>query len=328
MRSIITSLALLGIATAVAGAPQYVPPPPDAPLVEDKGIKVDALDVEAAMLRIPPEKRGDFRTNYDRVAGIVDNVFVTRTFAQRARAEGLDKDPLVMRRVQQIQEDFLANEYLKNLQKEALSANLEQRARELYIADKDRYVAPETVHVQHILIGPKWRTHEMAKARADEALAKIKAGEDFLAVAAAYSDDPEKAVNKGDLGFKQPAGFVPPVRDAIAKMTRKGEVSEPIESEYGYHIIKFLQREPPKLVPFEAVQKGLVANERERVLKMKIDAAITEVRSSPTAVAHRENVEALVVPIDEAAMKRAIENQEALIKQHEALIKREEPGGK
>jgi parvulin-like peptidyl-prolyl isomerase len=204
------------------------------------------------------------------------------------------------------------------LQKEALAVNLEQRARELYLLDKAKFVVPEAVHVQHILIGPGWRTREMARARADEACAKLKAGEDFLAVAATYSDDPEKSLNKGDLGFNPPSRFVPAVRDQIAKMTRKGEISAPVESEYGYHIIRFLERQPAQALPFEAVNKGLMANEREKLVKQKLDAAVTEVRSSPTATAHRENVEALVVPIDDATMKRALEAQEAFGKALEA----------
>lgn len=318
MRASLFFLLMFAGALGVSDRAFSAAPPPDAPLVEDKGIKVDALDVEAALMRIPEERRADFRTSYDRVLGVVDSVFVTRTFAEKARALGLDRDPVVQRRLQQVQEDILADAYGRTLQKEALAVNLEQRAHELYLADKPKFVAPEAVHVQHILIGLNARTREMARVRAEEAYAKLKAGEDFLAVAARYSDDPEKSLNKGDLGFNRPAKFVPPLREQIAKMSRKGDISAPVESEFGYHIVKFIERQPTETLSFEAVKKGLMAAEREKILKQKFDAAVTEVRSSPTAIAHRENVEALVVPIDDATMKRALEAQEALGKAFEA----------
>ena len=302
----------------VLGFAHAAPPPPDAPLIEDKGIKVDALDFEANLMRIPDARRADFRTSYDRVAGVVDSVFVTRSFAGKARSRGLDKDPMVQRRLQLAQEEILADAYLRTVQKEALAVNLEQRARELYLADKAKFVTPEAVYVQHILIGLNGRTREMARARADEAYAKAKAGEDFLALAAIYSDDPEKSLNKGDLGFNPPAKFVAPLRDQIAKMSRKGEVSVPVETDYGYHIVRFIQRTPAEALPFEAVHKQLVAAERERLVKQKLDAAILEVRSSPTVVVHLKNVEALVVPIDDVVMKNALEAQQALGKALEA----------
>ncbi len=305
-------LALLFLSiNLVAGRIAAAAPPPDAPLVEDRNIRVDALDFEAAMLRIPPEKRADFRVSYDRVTSVVDNIFVARSFAEKARALGLDKDPVLLRRVQQVQEELLAAAYAENLQKQALGANLEQRAHELFLADKAKFVAPETVHVEHILVGLNGRTREMAKARADEAYAKLQAGQDFAAMVAAYSDDPDKSIGKGDLGFTRPEGFVKPVREQIAKMGRKGEVSPPVESQYGYHIIRFVGRQSARPLPFEAVKKGIMASEREKVVKQKVDAAVTEVRSSPTAVAHRENVEALVVPIDDAVLKKGFEAQDA-----------------
>ena len=305
------SLPVFLAACAAAGALAATTPPPDAPLIEDKGIRVDVLDFDAAMMRIPPDKRGDFRLSYDRITSVVDNVFITRSFAEKARALGLDKDPVVRRRLQQVQEDVLANEYLRTLEKQA-TGNLEQRAYELYLADKEKYVRPEAVHVQHILVGLKGRTKEMAKVRADEAYAKAKAGESFDALIAEYSDDPEKSVNKGDLGLKVPAGFVPPVREAIAKLNRKGDISPPVESDYGYHVVRLVEREPAHQASFDEVKKGLVAAQREKVVKQKIEAAVLDVRSSPTAVGHRENVEALVVPVDDSVLKRALEAQDAL----------------
>jgi peptidyl-prolyl cis-trans isomerase C len=303
---------------AVAAIATAAPIASDAPLVEDKGVKVDALDVEANLTRIPEVRRGEFRTSYGRIASVVDGVFIARSAAEKARALGLDKDPIVQRRMQQVQEEVLAEAYWRSLEKEAFAVDLEQRVREQYLVDKAKFVSPEMVYVQHILVGLGGRTRDMARKRAEEAGAKLKAGEDFLAVAATYSDDPEKTLNKGDLGFQPPAKFLPPLRSQVAKMSRKGEISPIIETEHGFHIMRFVERQPERQLGFDDVKKELVAKERERLAKQRVDAAVLQMRSSPTAKAYRENVEALVVPIDPRVIENAVKAQEALGKALEA----------
>ncbi len=303
---------------AVAVIATAAPVAPDAPLVEDKGVKVEAIDVEANLTRIPEARRNELRTTYDRVAAVVDSIFITRSAAERARSRGLDKDPVVQRRMQQVAEEVLAEAYWRSLEKEAAATNLEQRARELYIADKSKFISPEMVYVQHILVGLNARTRDMARKRAEEAYARLKAGEDFMAVAATYSDDPEKSLNKGDLGFNPPAKFLPPLRAQIAKMSKKGDISPIVETEHGFHVVRFVERYAERQLTFDEVKKTLIAKERERLVKQKVDAALLEIRSSPTAYVHRENVEALVIPIDPAIIKKAVEAQEAFGKALEA----------
>ncbi len=80
------------------------------------------------------------------------------------------------------------------------------------------------------------RTREEAMARADSALAKIKAGEDFAKVAEEYSDGPTK-MRGGDLGAFGRGMMVGPFEDAAFKL-KVGEVSGIVETPFGFHIIK------------------------------------------------------------------------------------------
>lgn len=280
----------------------------DTPLIVDGNVTVDAGDLEAALLRAPPERRNDVRTSYDRVASIADGIFVTRSLAERARTAGLDKDPVIQRRLKQAQEAALADLYMQKLETETASVDLEQRARELYRADQAKFVRPEHVSLQHILIDLKGRTREMALERARDIYQRATSGkEDFLALAGRYSDDPDKKRNGGDLGFNSPNSFVPPVRDALNKMKVKGEISEPIESEFGYHLVRYMDRQPAEPQKFEAVRSSIIRAERERLQKQRLDAVVQEIRSSPTVVVNRANVDSLVIPIDHEALKRAQE---------------------
>jgi parvulin-like peptidyl-prolyl isomerase len=278
---------------------------PDTPLIVDGPIVVDAADFEGNMLRIPEPRRLEFRTSYDRVSAVVDNIFVTRALAARAKEAGLDKDPAVQRRMQQLQEGLLADLYMQKLEKEAAKVDLDPRAREIYKAEAASLVRPESVYIQHILIGLKGRTPEMAAELAKKVRAEAVADNaDFLALADKYSDDPDKRRNGGDLGYNSPTSFVEPVRKAIAALNRKGQVSEPVQSEFGYHIIRFIDRKPPQQLKYEDVRKKIIDAESEKLQKERVDAVVAAVRGSKTVVVHNENVEKLVVPIDPEELKR------------------------
>jgi peptidyl-prolyl cis-trans isomerase SurA len=80
------------------------------------------------------------------------------------------------------------------------------------------------------------RTKEEALVRAKEALAKIRGGADFGTVAKEYSDCPSKE-NNGDLGTFPAGRMIPEFSKALVGM-KNGEISEPVETDFGYHVIK------------------------------------------------------------------------------------------
>lgn len=305
-------LFLSGLAAALSCAAFAAKVEPDAPLIVEGALAIDAGDVQGYLLKVPADKRADFLTDYDRVAGVADALFIQRTLAGKAKADGLDRDPLVQRRLRQAQEAVLADLYVEKLTKEPLKVNLEQRADEIYKSEPERFKTPELVAIQQILVGPKWRTREMALARANEVYELAKSGkEDFLTLAGRYSDDPSLSKNGGDLGLNSPTSFVPPVREAIAKMKAKGEIAGPIESEYGFHVIRLVERKPPETIPFSAVKNRLITAERQRLEGVRIDEVLQKIRSSPTVVTHRDNVEALVVKVDPDVIKKALEKAQS-----------------
>lgn len=105
---------------------------------------------------------------------------------------------------------------------------------------------PEIVAAQHLLVAYKGaksaaktitRSKADAKKRAEEALTKAKKGDDFTALVKAYSDEPGAAERLGSLGkFKRDA-MVKPFSDAAFKL-KVGEISDVVETEFGFHVIK------------------------------------------------------------------------------------------
>jgi parvulin-like peptidyl-prolyl isomerase len=280
---------------------------PETPLIVDGPVTVDAGDIEGyVLLRIPAERRAEARASGDRIASIADNIFISRSLAAKARELGLDKDVSVQRRLAQVQDGLLADVYMQHLEKATPPVNLEARARELYLAGKARYVSPVQVHVEHILVGLNGRTREMAEERARKLYEEAKSGkEEFLALAARLSDDPDKKRNGGDLGYVSPNHFVEPVAKRIAAMSAKGEISEPIESHMGFHIVRFVDRQKERQLTFDEVKKGIIGQEKERLAKKRSDDVLTRLRSSSTVTVHVDKIEALVNPVDDLLSKAA-----------------------
>jgi peptidyl-prolyl cis-trans isomerase D len=122
-----------------------------------------------------------------------------------------------------------------------------------YEQNKARYGAPEERRASHILVkaGPD------AKAKAEKLLAEVRADPSrFAAIAKASSDDPGSAAQGGDLGYFARAMMVKPFADAAFGM-KEGEIGGPVESEFGWHVIRLTGVKPGAEKPFESVREEI-----------------------------------------------------------------------
>ncbi|ESK40063.1 hypothetical protein P256_00502 [Acinetobacter nectaris CIP 110549] len=104
----------------------------------------------------------------------------------------------------------------------------------------DKKVMIEQYHVRHILIQPsEVLTPEQAKQKIDIIYKRLKAGENFATLASTFSNDPGSAADGGDLGWVTPGTMVPQFEDEM-KTTPKGEISQPFQSQFGWHILQVL----------------------------------------------------------------------------------------
>ena len=112
---------------------------------------------------------------------------------------------------------------------------------------------PELVVRHLVVLAERWRTdahRDSARARAEEALARVRGGERFEAIVAEYSDEPGAAERGGLLDPGREGSWVPEFWEA-ARALRTGEISEVVESEFGFHVIRLEER---RAVPFEEVR--------------------------------------------------------------------------
>ena len=147
----------------------------------------------------------------------------------------------------------------------------EHFAPEITIADHDleafytehkaaRFTTPERVQARHILFSsdPNDSAEDKAEVRkeASALLEKVRAGEDFATLATDHSADTASAANGGDLGFFSRGRMVKPFEDEAFRLG-VGEVSDLVETQFGYHIIKVEAKEPETVRPLEEVKEEI-----------------------------------------------------------------------
>lgn len=173
-----------------------------------------------------------------------------------------------------IERTMAAKRYLDGIRLEASEfsdADLEQ-----YYRDNEyRLTLPEQVRVRHILL--TWKPLGTQDDRAaiheqmEPILERARSGEDFAALAREFSDDYATKANGGDTGFFT-RGHMVPAFEEVAFALEPGEISDPVETSFGVHILRLEERTESRLLPFDDIRDQL----REHVTQERMDNAVLE----------------------------------------------------
>ncbi|MGE3179483.1 MAG: peptidyl-prolyl cis-trans isomerase [Vicinamibacterales bacterium] len=125
-----------------------------------------------------------------------------------------------------------------------------------YNENFDQYSTPEEIRASHILLRTEGKEETAVKAKADELLTQARAGADFAELAKANSEDEGTKANGGDLDFF-PRGRMVPEFDAAAFALQPGQISDVVKTQYGFHIIKLVEKRGGTTRPLEEVRQQL-----------------------------------------------------------------------
>lgn len=234
--------------------------PAEDVLLSSPAATVTDADLKAELTTVPANRLADLVARPALGQQIVSDLLLRRVLAQKARAEGVDQDPLMQRRLKLLEERLLAEAYLLGKETEAVDPKVvEGLARTEYAAHPERFRRDEEVHVRHLLVSRNECDPEAAKARAEELRKRVLAGESFETLARENSADKGSAERGGDLGFIARGKTVKPFEDAAFALQAPGDVSEVVESKFGYHLIRLEERRSSGTVPFDEAREALVA---------------------------------------------------------------------
>ena len=181
----------------------------------------------------------------------------------------------------------------------------DEKLREYYQSRSQQFSVPEERKVRHILLtipeGAGESEVEAVRARAEDVLKRIRAGESFAAVAREVSEDPGSSGMGGDLGFIS-LGVMEPDFEQVAFALKEGDVSEPVLTSFGFHIITVDEIRAGEVKPFESVRDELLKEyQRDAAEREYFDLAdkLTNMAyETPDSLA--EVAEALGLPLKES----------------------------
>jgi len=137
------------------------------------------------------------------------------------------------------------------------------------------------VQISQIVIIPKIKDEEKAyyRKKVEGYKTDVLAGGDFEQIAINYSEDPGSAPKGGDLGFVGRNELVPEFAEAGFSLTRKGELSDVVETDFGYHLIQFLERRGERVHLRHILIIPKVQPEEKSRAKNKLDSIAKEIRA-------------------------------------------------
>jgi parvulin-like peptidyl-prolyl isomerase len=189
-----------------------------------------------------------------------------RIMVQKAKAKGLENDPLYQKRMKEYQKTLLTNMYREQLLKRMEPSNKELKA--YYEANRNRFMVPETRKLQIVVV--------KTKEEADDLKAKIEAGEMTMSQAAwNHSIAPEARKNLGQVGWVN-QGEVAPALNEVVFALNPNEVGGPVEAPVGWELVKVQEMQEARFTDFSDDATRQLT--RRKFLEHKLNEYTTELR--------------------------------------------------
>jgi peptidyl-prolyl cis-trans isomerase C len=234
--------------------------------IKQSDLDFAATEVGAQLSNFPPE---------DRRRMLLQFVIENELMAEAAVKDGLDSGQAFEDRLKYHRRRALRDAYFDRSVRNAVP---EVEAKKIYDAKVAGMKPEEEIHARHILVA--------TEAEAKEIQERLKKGEDFATVAKEKSKDP--SAEGGDLGFFGRGQMLKPFEDAAFSL-REGEISNPVQTQFGWHIIKVEEKRTRPLPTFDQVKDTIISQLTQQKTKetlkdlhdaAKIDIVDPEIKKS------------------------------------------------
>lgn len=197
----------------------------------------------------------------DLLERFVKTELLQKVLLKEAQRIGVDRQPTVVAKINQTRDQVVVDQFLQQKNEPPLGYPTAAEADSFYQKNIDMFVEPPMIRLAQILVrGPmEWprqqRLTQLAKVK--EANDRILKKEDFAAVAKEYSEDSETNERGGDLGWVPEKNVFPLVRLAIELSPLQG-VTPPIRTQFGWQIVKVLDRRPGRALSFVEARNDVI----------------------------------------------------------------------
>ena len=232
----------------------------------------EELTLDEIRYQFPSEARDQLTGS--QLGDAVETWINTMLLAQEGRKTGLDKDPAVRAVVDFRTADAIARKLL-DVEVKDKNQVTQSEIDSVYAADKDKYrLDKERLRASHILVS--------SAEEAEAVYIRLKKGDDFAKLANDYSIDRQTATSGGDIGYFTEDQIDPEFAAAAAEL-QVGELSKPVKSAYGYHLIKLTDRQgagsaPDSLEVKARISQLLTSNRQSEAFDALLDSLKKEAK--------------------------------------------------
>lgn len=282
---VLSGIALTKSEARAEEGPQPVAHDPAEVIAYQGDVVLTQREFDAVLSKLPEPERLAFVRDGAKVEQLIKALLQRKAIAGDARRAGYDRDPLIAARTALEAERELAEAWFQHVMAEMPPADYEALAREQYLADPDRYRSAELLDVSHILIGTEDRTVAEARALADSLAIQLQSNPDaFDGFVEQYSDDPAKINNGGRYREMQRGMMAAPFEKAAFALEEPGAISAPVQTDYGWHIVRLNGRSGNERQSFEAVREEAVAEARRKHFDQYRERYLRRIQADPIVV--------------------------------------------
>ena len=285
-RSLLFPALLLSTSLVAAEPTPEVPDlDPAVVLAYKGGVTVTQLEIDAVFNKLPKGERLLFIRDGAKVDQLINSLLQRKLVSREAVAAGYDQDPLIAARLELERQKELADAWLQKVMADAPPADFEALAHEQYLANPDAWRSEEVLDVSHILLGTENRGEAEARELAASLREQLEADPTrFDAFVMEYSDDPIKENNGGRYADMRRGMMVKSFEKAAFALDQPGQISQPVKTEYGYHIIRLNARTGDELQDYSAVKEQAVARAEQRYLDSYRQNYLIKILSGPVVI--------------------------------------------
>ena len=210
---------------------------------------------------------------------VLDRLIEKVLFTELAQQEGIDKQPEFQRNMEKLKDELLVNMWMKAQMDNALVSDSE--AKKFYEKNADKFMQEETMQARHILVETEKDAQEIIdklKTFKGEVL-KTK----FIELAKAKSTGPS-AKDGGDLGTFTKGQMVPEFGKAASALKDGQMTTEPVKTQFGYHVIYLEKKTEAQPVPYESVKDRIIISLKQQQFTAKIKEMAKELTSKAKIV--------------------------------------------
>ncbi len=232
-------------------------------------LKVDGTEIKKAQVMtawnsmFPKDRAPDFDTIQPNIRdNVLRGVATEQLIYKKAAASGIEDSPEFKAKLDMVKQKIITQTFLE---KEANSRVSEADIRKRLDAENAKLKDKKQAHARHILV--------KSKEEAQDIIKKIKAGSSFEELAKKLSVDTGSGLKGGDLGFFTADAMVPEFSKAVFAM-KIGQISDPVETSFGWHVIKLEELKPVALMTFEAAKESIGNELKSKALETYVDEVV------------------------------------------------------